>query len=300
MKLVKKLVLVVSPMLLVACGSIHQPPKWIDTKPVAVDMSVPEGKASIVIYRMGNVIDGPTINTYIGGEYLASLEHGAYSQESICATNQRLYAQFTHQDDAYLQKANSGRFYNIEPNKVNYFKIVAVNNRPDIVAVTSEQAILDLKGLNKQSHTLRRVESDCNNVLQKFNLEASALFKFNGSSYQSVLPQGKTEIDNIINAIKSETADISRIVVVGHTDPEGSIAYNNQLSKKRAETVKQMLVKGGISAESIETDGRGKSELLVTDCRARFARNVRAITSCDQPNRRVEIILEGQKAVQVK
>lgn len=34
----------------------------------------------------------------------------------------------------------------------------------------------------------------------------------------------------------------------------------------------------------------------ITDCRAKHPRNTKARQECDQPNRRVEIILHGEKA----
>ena len=53
------------------------------------------------------------------------------------------------------------------------------------------------------------------------------------------------------------------VVIVGHTDAVGSDAYNDALAKKRAETVKAMLVERGIPGSDIDAIGRGKRDLLV-------------------------------------
>jgi outer membrane protein OmpA-like peptidoglycan-associated protein len=53
------------------------------------------------------------------------------------------------------------------------------------------------------------------------------------------------------------------ITVIGHTDTLGTAAYNDALSLKRAETVRQMLLKAGISAILIDVAGRGSRDLII-------------------------------------
>ena len=52
----------------------------------------------------------------------------------------------------------------------------------------------------------------------------------------------------------------SQISLVGFTDSVGSDAYNLKLSERRAEAVKDYLVKHGIDASRIQTSGRGKAD----------------------------------------
>lgn len=59
----------------------------------------------------------------------------------------------------------------------------------------------------------------------------------------------------------------------------------------------RVLVESGINPHIIEATGLGETQLIVKDCRAKYATNASARKQCDQPNRRVEIILEGQKKV---
>lgn len=71
------------------------------------------------------------------------------------------------------------------------------------------------------------------------------------------------------------------IVVVGHTDRVGSIADNDQLALKRANTMREHLIKLGIDAENIQASGRGERDPLVP-------------TADEVPeprNRRVEILV---------
>src|SRR5690606_13300806 len=61
-------------------------------------------------------------------------------------------------------------------------------------------------------------------------------------------------------AIKSADGDI---LIVGHTDSDGSDELNLTLSAKRAEAVKAALVKEfGIAEERLHTEGKGESTPL--------------------------------------
>ena len=71
-------------------------------------------------------------------------------------------------------------------------------------------------------------------------------------------------------------------MVVGHTDSSGSTRYNDKLSKRRANSVKDGLVARGVPAEWIREESRGESDLLV-----KTADNVR-----EPANRRAQITLE--------
>ncbi|MCW9709968.1 OmpA family protein [Avibacterium sp. 21-586] len=288
-----KLALALFP--LIATGCTAQKLHWQNTKSVAYTDVVPEGRSSVVIYRQDGAIEGPTVNTYINGEYLASLQPNAYRQETVCAENQRLYAEFTHQDPGYREKAKDGTYYDLPVNAVSFFKVVSHNGRPALQAVAPEQAKEELKGLPEQTHTLARVDhlKSCPKVLKKYNLEASALFKFNRADYQNMLPKGKQEIAEVAADIKQNLDKIADIVVVGHTDPEGNDAYNLKLSTKRADTVKRALTAGGIDGRLIKAEGRGETELLIANCRELHPKNAKARQMCNQPNRRVSIVVHG-------
>jgi len=70
-----------------------------------------------------------------------------------------------------------------------------------------------------------------------------------------------------------------RITAIGHTDTSGPPDYNMALSLRRATTVKNALVREGVSAGAIDTVGKGETQLLV-----QTADGVR-----EPQNRRVEI-----------
>ena len=55
------------------------------------------------------------------------------------------------------------------------------------------------------------------------------------------------------------------VVVEGHTDSTGAEAYNQKLSAKRAEAVKNTLVQHGLTPDRIETYGYGESQPISSD-----------------------------------
>jgi len=78
----------------------------------------------------------------------------------------------------------------------------------------------------------------------------------------------------------------TRVTATGHTDTTGTEAYNMALSLRRANTVKDALVKLGVPAAAITTVGRGEAGLLV-----QTGDGVR-----EPQNRRVEITLPATTA----
>ena len=79
------------------------------------------------------------------------------------------------------------------------------------------------------------------------------------------------------------TYNESNIRIIGHTDQDGSNEYNIELSKKRAEAVKQYFLNNGIPESSIEVRFLGESDLVSQSLD----------NQSKQKNRRVELIAEG-------
>lgn len=74
-----------------------------------------------------------------------------------------------------------------------------------------------------------------------------------------IKPESYGTIKEIADAIKANAG--TKIKIVGHTDSDGSDASNLDLSKRRAASVKNALVKEfGIDGNSLQTDGKGETE----------------------------------------
>jgi outer membrane protein OmpA-like peptidoglycan-associated protein len=107
------------------------------------------------------------------------------------------------------------------------------------------------------------------------------------SSNAILFNTGSAIIQGGSNAVIQEVAEAMRIVpdmrilIVGHTDSDGSSEANLSLSKDRAAAVKSALVtQYGISSSRIETDGKGESNPVADN----------GSSSGKAQNRRVEFI----------
>lgn len=266
-------------------------------EPISSLGEVSSNMAGTVVYRTDTPVSTEAVNVYMNGEYLGSLLHQGYKYAEVCPHNQRLAAAFTRDDPAYRKKENVGQFYDLPAGKISFFKIMEdASGKPTVLSVDADTARGDMKKLKKQKHTLSRVVGrDCSpQVLKKYVLEASALFAFDKSDYANILPQGKKQLAEVINDINGYMSDLSVIYVEGHTDQQGSDAYNDVLSQRRADTVKRIFTESGISHQLIKAVGKGESKPMVTNCLDRYPAGSKALNQCNQPNRRVEITLYGK------
>ena len=83
-------------------------------------------------------------------------------------------------------------------------------------------------------------------------------------------------------AAQYKTKGSARITATGHTDKSGPESYNMALSLRRANTVKDALVRDGVPATAITVIGKGETQPLVPT-----ADGVR-----EPQNRRVEIVIQ--------
>jgi OOP family OmpA-OmpF porin len=93
-------------------------------------------------------------------------------------------------------------------------------------------------------------------------------------------PDGDAVIREAAAAVKANPN--AKVTVAGHADTTGNGAYNMVLSQRRAEAVREALLKDGVSQASIAVVGHGEDALLVS-----------TKDGVGEPkNRRVEIIVQ--------
>jgi len=74
-------------------------------------------------------------------------------------------------------------------------------------------------------------------------------------------PESQVELQRVLAELARRPSP--EIVVIGHTDRVGTVPYNDALSLRRAQKVREDLVKLGIAADRIQVAGRGEREPLV-------------------------------------
>ncbi|PKN23559.1 MAG: OmpA family protein [Deltaproteobacteria bacterium HGW-Deltaproteobacteria-3] len=93
---------------------------------------------------------------------------------------------------------------------------------------------------------------------------------------------GMVFIDRVVKILKEKTK--ANVLVEGHTDSVGGAEYNQNLSTRRANAVKQAFVAKGLPAARIQAQGLGMNKPVADN----------ATPDGRQANRRTEIIVLGE------
>jgi len=128
--------------------------------------------------------------------------------------------------------------------------------------------------------------------VQKITLASKALFDFDKAVLK---PEGKAAIDSEILAKLPQVQKLELVLVTGHTDRIGTQQYNQKLSERRADAVRDYLVSKGVARDKIETLGMGKTQPVPgVVC---TMTQLKALIACLAPNRRVEVEVKGDAVV---
>lgn len=115
-----------------------------------------------------------------------------------------------------------------------------------------------------------------NTLLVRFN--SDVLFATNSSQ---VDPTGQSTLDSVARVFVEY--DKTAVIVQGHTDSTGTEAYNQSLSERRADAVRNHLIARGVAAARIAAIGYGESYPVASNDTA----------AGRQMNRRVDILLKA-------
>ena len=104
---------------------------------------------------------------------------------------------------------------------------------------------------------------------------------------------GRKVLDDFIKDVRGMKYE--QIIVRGNTDRIGTEAYNMRLSVRRAETVRDYLIAGGIAAVKLDTSGVGESQPETKSKECSNMKDRKALVNCLQPDRRVDIEVHGTR-----
>ena len=100
------------------------------------------------------------------------------------------------------------------------------------------------------------------------------------SAESTLLSSAQVKLDQVAKALLDVPA--RNLIVEGHTDSRGSTSYNQDLSQRRADAVRDYLVQSGYPADRIQALGKGKGSPIADNASPEGRAN----------NRRVEIVIE--------
>jgi outer membrane protein OmpA-like peptidoglycan-associated protein len=106
--------------------------------------------------------------------------------------------------------------------------------------------------------------------------DSGLLFDFDSDALRA---ESRRNLDNLASSL-SNFGD-SKLLLVGHTDAQGTDTYNLDLSRRRSASVARYLETHGVSASRLQTAGRGESEPIAPN----------DSETGRQKNRRVEVAI---------
>lgn len=113
-------------------------------------------------------------------------------------------------------------------------------------------------------------------------LSGSILF---ASGKSDLLPAAQAKLNEVADALNKQDPN-STIVVEGHTDSRGNASLNQELSQRRAQSVRDYLVSRGIASDRVTAQGLGSAQAVADNASAEGRAN----------NRRVEIVVRPAPA----
>lgn len=125
-------------------------------------------------------------------------------------------------------------------------------------------------------------------TITEYNLSSDVLFAFDKDMVDE---KNHVFVNDIADHILSTYEKIDGIAIVGHTDRLGSDDYNLNLSKRRANTIKNLLERRGLPMDLATTVGAGESSPVTDGCPT--VKDRAKLKQCLHRDRRVEIKVFG-------
>jgi outer membrane protein OmpA-like peptidoglycan-associated protein len=109
-------------------------------------------------------------------------------------------------------------------------------------------------------------------------LSGSVLF---ASAKSDLLPDAQNKLADVAKALALQDPT-TRILVEGYTDSQGGASYNQDLSQRRAESVRAYLISHGLPSSRVTAEGFGLKQPIADNASPEGRAN----------NRRVEIVVQ--------
>lgn len=128
-------------------------------------------------------------------------------------------------------------------------------------------------------------------VINRIALSADSDFDFDKARLTA---GGMAALDEFVKELRGMKYE--HITVRGNTDRIGTEAYNQKLSVRRAEMVRDyLIITGGVAAVKIDTSGVGETQPETTARQCDNLKDRKALVHCLAPDRRVDVEVQGTR-----
>lgn len=265
-----------------------------------------QNESAVVFLRIDSIKDPQTsVNISFNNNFQSSLQAGERSTLKTCAGSHAVGGEITGSKTNNLEL--NSRAIRVEPNNIQFVavsvdpetkKVVLnpIKEKTALKYIPSTQEQVGLKSRvakepcadTSKKPKVKGVSSSKPVVQKTFSLSSD--FLFDPDNFQ-LKPSALEEVDRLSYRIKNNYLSVSSIVVISHTDYLGSTKRNQELTQKRAESVKSELVAHGFNRRDIRAVGVGSSDPLSNGCKGMSAERTR---SCLALDRRVEVEVSGR------
>lgn len=260
---------------------------------------VAERQAQVVYYRSSNMgTQQGAAHVYVDREFHTGLLPGGYTAFCV-APGQHSLGAYVKDAPQYKGKTTDVYSANLEPGKT-YFLRVREDGYGAPQAVARVDAERELAGLHTQVQALSRASTvqacdyqpmPVQAQSKDYALSGDVLFAFGKSGYQDITSGGREAIRRLVMQLKQENASLEHVEVIGHTDPIGSPSANHLLGLKRAQTVRRILIEGGLRGSSVTATSAGSDQPVTQGCQGSRAEKV----ACHAEDRRVVVRVDNQR-----
>jgi outer membrane protein OmpA-like peptidoglycan-associated protein len=250
-------------------------------KPLGDTFSAPAStidatQSQLVIYRAPSAADSGIVSLYLGDKYHVALQSNAFS--SVCLDNDTVDLRTRLTQPAADQAPAPDTRLSL-PLKKASAQYVRISHRPDgrtqLEPVATRVALDELKDARQQMHTLSRapVVRPCKPVKTKtaetpqpyvITFSADMAFRDKKTSLQTVTPESKNALDQVLEKINKKYADATQVHIhlVGYADDTHDEPANLRLSLARAQAVQSYLLQNGIRPQELSVESRGSQDPL--------------------------------------
>ncbi len=230
----------------------------------------------------------PNQNLETARSEFSSLQSNPLSQKYAALETQDASKQLDEANKAYLNDADEER--------VNQLAYLA-NRRIDLAEQTielrkAEQQIGQASTQRAQARLesreamIRQLQQD----LQAKQTERGTLVTFGDVLFDlnkaELKAAGMGDVQKLAEFLNENPE--RKVMIEGYTDSTGSDSYNQQLSERRAESVRRALVRAGVGIDRIQTVGYGEAYPVASnDSPASRARNRRVEVTISNDDKRV-------------